>query len=135
MTIASDIEDISFLHWVAGRSKLGPQIGLSLPSFSGRTADEPEMLRYVCRLSTNARLTKPLKLAFQRQPDDEGNLEGMEAILGGRPVVTIAFDNMTMVVQQPVPVLEKLDKAHWQVQEANGANALVCDSKRMMLVS
>lgn len=42
----------------------GPRIDLSLPSFSGRTATVPDMLRYACRISANVRLCSPVAGEF-----------------------------------------------------------------------
>lgn len=128
-----------FSSW-SGHGRLGPRIRLSLPSFSGRTADEPEMLRYACQLDTNARLVKPLKVSFKAKSElsdtsREGSLEDIEAILGGKPVVAVAFDKMKMVVHQPVPVVEKLDQAQWQLQKDKQKDTVVSDGGRYLQVS
>ena len=118
----------------AGHGKHGPRISLSLPSFSGRTADEPNMLRYACQLSTNARIVKPLRVAFkteQRHSDQESKrLEDLKGILGGKPVLALAFDRMKMVVHQPVPLIEKLDKSQWQLEGGSAGPQAITGSQR-----
>lgn len=78
------------------------------------------MLRYACQLSTNARIVKPLQVAFKDEHSrtDHGNkrLEDLQAVLGGKPVLAIAFDRMRMVVHQPVPVIDKLHESQWQLE-------------------
>ena len=92
------------------------------------------MLRYACHLSTNVRPIKPLRLAFscehEQSSDSEKSLEDMKGVLGGRPVLTLAFDRMTMVVHQPVPVIDKLENTQWLLDEDNKGGALARDSKR-----
>ena len=81
------------------------------------------MLRYACHLSTNARMVKPLQIAFRnehpRSDQENTRLEDLKAILGGKPVLALAFDRMKMVVHQPVPLIEKLDNSQWQLGGAD----------------
>jgi len=81
----------------------GPRIKLSLPSFSGCTPELPKLLKYACRLDTNVRPVKPLKLHFEAEEDPE-NDELMTAVLKGRPLCSLLFDDMTMSVNPPTMI-------------------------------
>jgi hypothetical protein len=89
---------------------------LSLPSFSGLTPAEPSMLRYACHLSANVRKVPPLRLALlPPQPQSCG--EDLAGLLGGRPVLCLAFDNMKMIVHKPLPV--PLRRGVWKMTEGH----------------
>ena len=92
------------------------------------------MLRYACHLSTNARILKPLQVSFRseqpRSDQENGNLEDLRAILGGKPILALAFDRMKMVVHQPVPLIEKLDKSQWQLEGADAGHLPSTSSQR-----
>lgn len=92
------------------------------------------MLRYACHLSTNVRPIKPLKVNFygKRGAKSEGmsHPEDMQSILGGRPVMALAFDRMEMVVHEPLPVIEKLNRDRFQLQEADDARLIVSGRRR-----
>lgn len=113
-----------------GVGRAGPRIKLSLPSFSGRTAESPNMLQYACHLATNVRLVQPLAISFDRSHETNsearnGSLEELRGVMGGRPVLALAFDKMEMIVHQPLPVPEKLPSVMWQVQETDPCPQLV----------
>ena len=40
----------------------GPRIRMTLPSFSGATAECPDLLHYACQLCTNVRVVRPAHL-------------------------------------------------------------------------
>lgn len=87
----------------------GPKIHLTLPSFrskcvshsflillcSGCTTDVPDLVKYACQLSTFVRPVKPLKLHFEEESDPE-NDELMTAVLKGRPLCSLLFEDMTV---------------------------------------
>jgi hypothetical protein len=81
----------------------GPKIQMFLPSFSGATPDHPELLKYSLRLFTRVRFLKPVKLRFPETRSDEERTssEVMDGVLGGRPLLCMAFDNMEMEVEPP----------------------------------
>ena len=97
-------------------SPQGPRISLSLPSFSGLTADSPGLLQYACDMMTNVRICRPARLSFAlpdedasaQQPkklgDAEATPENLQAVLSGRPLITICFDNFVMSVGEPLPL-------------------------------
>ena len=95
---------------------MGPRIKLTLPSFSGRTPDCPGMLRYACLLSTNVRLVPPLLVSCRGEPenDEQRSLEDLSGILGGRPVLSLAFDRMEMTVHKPVEIVSR--EEDWELQ-------------------
>ena len=62
---------------------------------SGCTPDLPKLLKYTCRLTTNIRPVVPLKLKFEKEEDRE-NDELMTAVLKGRPLCALLFDDMTV---------------------------------------
>jgi len=93
-------------------------MNLSLPSFSGLTREEPSMLRYACHLSANVRKVFPLSLTLP-PPQQQPNGEDLGGLLGGRPVLCLAFDNMKMVVHKPQPVPQRPRSEIWG-QEDDG---------------
>ena len=42
--------------------RAGPRIRMTLPSFSGATAECPDLLHYACRLCTNVRAVQPARV-------------------------------------------------------------------------
>lgn len=64
------------------------------------------MLSYACHLSANVRKVAPLLLTLP-PPQQQPGGEDLAGLLGGRPVLCLAFDNMKMVVHKPVPVLQR----------------------------
>ncbi|KAK9816601.1 hypothetical protein WJX72_002599 [[Myrmecia] bisecta] len=84
----------------AGKGWPGPRVHMVLPSFSGNTPDHPGLLKYGVQLRANVRPVKPahVQAATPRTKQDE---EAMGLILGGRPVLTLAFEDMEMSVAEP----------------------------------
>eukprot|EP00897_Mesotaenium_endlicherianum_P007944 jgi/Mesen1/7178/ME000037S06536 len=112
----------------------GPRIRMSLPSFSGRTKLQPELLNYYCGLACRIRVVTPIKLelpphahssADPNAPPEpkiggstscSGGLldangsrqltlqEELLAIIATKPVLALQFDDMTMSVAAPVRV-------------------------------
>lgn len=85
----------------AGKGWKGPRLRLSLPSFSGNTADHPGLLQYACRLTTNIRPSAAVRVhttGFAAEDD----MEVMAGVLGGRPVLALCFEDMEMKVHAPV---------------------------------
>ncbi len=82
-----------------------PRIQMFLPSFSGATPEYPGLLKYSLKLMTHVRFLKPvsLRLPDERHEDDHSSGEVLDAVLGGKPLLCMAFDNMEMVVQPPEP--------------------------------
>lgn len=83
----------------------GPPLRLSLPSFSGGTADHPGLLKYSCDLATRVRLVSPAVVQVPRPlgpagaEDSSSCCDGgelMAAVLGGKPLIAMAFDDMVV---------------------------------------
>jgi|APGre2960657404_1045060.scaffolds.fasta_scaffold48048_1 hypothetical protein len=86
----------------------GPRLTLWLPSFSGGTPEHPGLLMYSCRLLTNVALLRPLRLGL---PGAEAAAAAasageaqMDAVLGGAPLLALAFSDMHMSVGAPTPL-------------------------------
>ncbi|DBA85144.1 TPA: hypothetical protein ACH3X2_005862 [Trebouxia sp. C0005] len=84
----------------AAKGWKGPRLKLSLPSFSGNTAEHPRLLQYACRLSTNIRPTAAARVHVSGSEEDN-DMEVMAGVLGGRPVLALCFENMEMKVHAP----------------------------------
>lgn len=82
-----------------------PRIQMNLPSFSGATPEYPGLLKYSLKLMTHVRFLKPVSLWLpdERHEDDHSSGEVLDAVLGGKPLLCMAFDNMEMMVQPPEP--------------------------------
>ena len=85
-----------------------PTIQMFLPSFSGATPEYPGLLKYSLKLMTGVRFLRPLDVSVGGDVDveEQGRRQGgggelLEAVLGGRPLVCMAFENMVMEVQPP----------------------------------
>lgn len=82
-----------------------PKIQMCLPSFSGATPDCPGLLKYSLKLTAHIRPLPPAKVTFplERPAGERSSAEVLDAVLGGRPLLCLAFDNMHMEVQPPEP--------------------------------
>ena len=84
---------------------MGPRIKLSLPSFSGGTIQCPHLLKYSCDLQTNVMLLPPALVqgscGVKEQDRSIADLEDLGSVLGGKTVLTLAFDQMEMRVEEP----------------------------------
>eukprot|EP00887_Chlorella_sp_A99_P008182 scaffold12.g8182.t1 len=80
-----------------------PPIRMFLPSFSGGTPEHLGLLKYSLRLEAHIRPVAPLRVTFPagRPPAERSSLEALEAVLGGRPLVCLAFEQMEMEVAEP----------------------------------
>lgn len=107
-----------------GGGARGPRVRLSLPSFSGATPEHPGLLRYACQLAARVRLSpcagvqarSPALLcsafpdlcpplisacAAQAERSHEDDADPLAAVLSGRPVLALTFDDLEMRVEQP----------------------------------
>jgi hypothetical protein len=82
-----------------------PRLRLSLPSFSGCTPRVPGLLEYSLRLVTRIRFVKPVGVALPAGRRGAAGAEdgALRAVLGGRPLLCIAFDDLVMHVAAPRP--------------------------------
>ncbi|GBG69248.1 hypothetical protein CBR_g3946 [Chara braunii] len=94
---------------------------LSLPSFSGRTEMQPDLLKYSCKMDCRlmSMFPSPVKLlshaankadrggegTSNQMPDD---MQDLVAIVGGKRLLSISFHEMTMTVQAPKRVTKPL---------------------------
>ncbi|GAQ77960.1 hypothetical protein KFL_000060250 [Klebsormidium nitens] len=88
----------------------GPRIKMYLPSFSGKTDLQPDMLKYSCELRCNVR---PVAAARVEAPKASGRPEAdsaLRSVLLGRPVFSLVFDNMEMSVEAPIVVANHIEK-------------------------
>ncbi len=78
----------------------GPRIQLSLPSFSGGTSEHPSLLSYACALHTNVRAVPGIRVRCP-EPSDDGEAAGesLAGLFKGRPLLTLHFDDMAMLVR------------------------------------
>lgn len=122
---------------------LGPRMRLSLPSFSGGTAEHPSLLEYSCDLQTSVMPVRPMTIQLhhggegapaapagavaaagegelerrrrrerrrqwpfgRREAEEGGGTSGgevLDALLRGKPLVTLAFSDMVMKVEEPI---------------------------------
>ncbi|GBF90992.1 hypothetical protein Rsub_03847 [Raphidocelis subcapitata] len=112
---------------VATAGFLGPRLRLSLPSFSGGTAEHPGLLKYSCDLQTAVMPVSPIAIDLHHSGGGDGQQherereqqrwrpwgrreqaagggggEAVDALLCGRPLVTLAFSDMVMKVEEPL---------------------------------
>ncbi|PSC74653.1 hypothetical protein C2E20_2385 [Micractinium conductrix] len=80
-----------------------PKIQMSLPSFSGATPDHPPLLKYRLKLTAFVRPLAPARVSFpaERAEGERRSDEVLDAVLGGCPLLCLAFDGMRMEVQPP----------------------------------
>lgn len=107
-----------------GESEMaGPEIKISLPSFSGGTVDHPGFLKYACDLVTRVRISPPIRLSFP-QTEEKGrgapSAESMVTVMSGRPLLTLAFDDFVMKVGSPVAITVGEGQSQRQKADSKG---------------
>lgn len=80
-----------------------PTIQMFLPSYSGATPTCPDLLKYSLRMFTKVRIVPPVKIKIPEKENglELNTLEAVGAVLGGRPLLCMAFENMEMQVEAP----------------------------------
>lgn len=82
------------------------------------------MLHYTCHIDCRLRTIRPLKVTSSQERKSENNADsGIESesenfveMIGRRPVMAIAFDDMEMTVQEPRVLPDKLSsKSAWDI--------------------
>lgn len=76
---------------------------LQLLPRSGGTPDFPALIKYSCDLMTNVRFVAPARVSVPEDSTDAQpgrSRELMSAVLGGKPVLTMAFDDMVVSATQ-----------------------------------
>jgi hypothetical protein len=86
----------------------GPRLSLQLPNYSGGTAACPQLLKYTCQLKTRVRLLHTTQRLKPVGAGDVGHMEDVSSVLHSQPLLTLAFDDMHMSVEQPQIVRDSL---------------------------
>ncbi|CAD6213097.1 unnamed protein product [Miscanthus lutarioriparius] len=107
---------------------MGPAIRMSLPSFSGRTEDHPDLLKYSCQVECRVRPVKPARIWSprttepQEKSDGKINSSGSNVIddldaqsqsisvLLSRPIFALEFSSLRMHVDAPKIVVPHCKK-------------------------
>eukprot|EP01018_Ginkgo_biloba_P005434 Gb_11107 [translate_table: standard] len=114
------------------RTWMGPSIRMSLPSFSGRTEHQPQLLKYSCNMDCRIRMVEPAQVLVgntQYSSDIDHNksdttynckrnLNLMDttksdaqdlviSVLISRPILALVFEHMKLHVKAPTIVLPK----------------------------
>ncbi|PWZ54663.1 Protein NEOXANTHIN-DEFICIENT 1 [Zea mays] len=107
----------------------GPAIRMSLPSFSGRTVDHPDLLKYSCQVECRVRPVKPARIwsarttePQQEKSDGEVSSSGSSvaadldarshsiSVLLSRPIFALEFSSLRMHVDAPRTVVPHRDE-------------------------
>ncbi|XP_020226615.1 protein NEOXANTHIN-DEFICIENT 1 isoform X1 [Cajanus cajan] len=104
-------------HW------MGPTIRMSLPSFSGGTEYNPNLLKYSCKIECRVQALKPLKVSGPFPSTNEDTEQSLEdyggsshvaidhqnnaqnfstCVMLSKPILAIKFSEMKMQVEAPV---------------------------------
>ncbi|XP_042048706.1 protein NEOXANTHIN-DEFICIENT 1-like isoform X1 [Salvia splendens] len=93
---------------------MGPEIKMSLPSFSGRTEHNPHLLKYSCQIGCRVRAVSPAKVCgpFGSNMDGEGmdGDSGNEkrdlsiSVMLSKPILALEFNCLEMKVEAPTIV-------------------------------
>lgn len=96
---------------------MGPAIKISLPSFSGRTEYNSNLLKYSCKIECRVRAVKPAKASLSSsapRTDTEQSLEQQKAnspdsnlsvsVIMSKPILALEFSCLRMQVEAPVVV-------------------------------
>ncbi|XP_022764155.1 protein NEOXANTHIN-DEFICIENT 1-like isoform X2 [Durio zibethinus] len=110
--LITDVPTTKFNKW------MGPSITVSLPSFSGQTEYNPNLLKYSCRLACRVRAVRPAKVSGPsplrgRNCDSETtDLTAEELVDNGRnlsisvmlskPILALEFNCLEMQVEAPI---------------------------------
>ncbi|XP_014523161.1 protein NEOXANTHIN-DEFICIENT 1 [Vigna radiata var. radiata] len=118
ISLTSPVPSLSFDH------RLGPKIRMSLPSFSGATEYNPNLLKYSCQIECRVQALKPLKVSqsFNSTNDgaeqileDDGRSSSLVAenhkseaqnfstcVMLSKPLLALKFSQMKMQVEAPL---------------------------------
>ncbi|KEH38523.1 protein NEOXANTHIN-DEFICIENT 1 isoform X2 [Medicago truncatula] len=117
ISLTSAVPDLRFDRW------MGPTIKMSLPSFSGGTEFNPNLLKYSCQIECRVQAVKPLKVSRsfpltnvddkdqQSLQDYEGSIHMTKDhekqnfstyVMLSKPILALKFDQMKMQVEAPI---------------------------------
>ncbi|KAL8161737.1 hypothetical protein V2J09_013226 [Rumex salicifolius] len=100
---------------------MGPSVNMSLPSFSGRTKDNPCLLKYSCQMACRVRLVKPVRVIAPNTAAMEEETEQVDQTKGklqtdsthlsmlimlSKPVLALEFNSMNMNVEAPLVIAD-----------------------------
>ncbi|KAK9276526.1 hypothetical protein L1049_006060 [Liquidambar formosana] len=100
---------------------MGPAIKMSLPSFSGRTEYNPNLLKYSCQIECRVRAVKPARVSGPspaQKNDTEQSMDSRTAehledgrnlsisVLLSKPILALEFSCLKMKVEAPIVVLK-----------------------------
>lgn len=106
-------------HGLKFNEWMGPAIRMCLPSFSGRTEYNPNLLKYSCQIECRVRAVQPARVTGQSQPTEETdkdqsateelsvhgrNLRNTIAVMLSKPVLALEFNCLQMQVEAPIVV-------------------------------
>ncbi|CAN1357437.1 Protein NEOXANTHIN-DEFICIENT 1 [Linum perenne] len=119
----TNICNISLTSLVPGikvDQSIWPMMTLSLPSFSGRTEYNPNLLKYSCNLKCRIRPVKPATASSIRMQDwEEAEAEAADknpnltqSILLSTPILALEFSSLEMKVGAPIVVSDFSKKSN-----------------------
>ncbi|XP_021277679.1 protein NEOXANTHIN-DEFICIENT 1 [Herrania umbratica] len=112
--LITDVPTPRFNKW------MGPSITMSLPSFSGQTEYNPNLLKYSCRITCRVRAVRPAKVSGPSplkdrdcdlettdftpdEPVDNGRNLSISVLLS-KPILALEFNCLDMQVEAPIIV-------------------------------
>ncbi|CAI8593325.1 unnamed protein product [Vicia faba] len=115
ISLTSPVSALKFDRW------MGPTIKMSLPSFSGGTEFNPNLLKYSCQIECRVQPVKPLKVTreFSLTNVDDKEQQSLQDYGGGsshkneiqnlssyvmlsKPILALRFNQMRMQVETPM---------------------------------
>ncbi|OMO88794.1 hypothetical protein CCACVL1_08200 [Corchorus capsularis] len=111
--LVNDVRRPKFNKW------MGPSITMSLPSFSGQTEYNPNLLKYSCRIACRVRAVRPAKVtgASPSNNDKDGGSKTTDftaeelvdnarnlsiSVMLSKPVLALEFNCLEMQVEAPI---------------------------------
>ncbi|CAK8534906.1 unnamed protein product [Lathyrus sativus] len=102
---AADTCDTSLTSPVSSSRWMGPTIRMSLPSFSGGTEFNPNLLKYSCQIECRVKPVKPLKVSREfslTNVDDKEQQSLQDCVMLSKPILALRFSQMKMQVEAPI---------------------------------
>ncbi|KAK2422753.1 protein NEOXANTHIN-DEFICIENT [Trifolium repens] len=107
ISLTSTVPVLKFDRW------MGPTIKMSLPSFSGGTEFNPNLLKYSCQIECRVQPVKPLKVSRtlpltnvddkeQQSLQDYGKQNLSTYAMLAKPILALKFNQMKMQVEAPI---------------------------------
>ncbi|MCO5560485.1 hypothetical protein L7F22_014100 [Adiantum nelumboides] len=118
-------------HSLKEKQLIGPAISMSLPSFSGKTYDQPDLLKYSCRLKCSVKAVKPATITIPLMVEGAGGvgqdqtLKSILAILAAKPILALCFEKMVMHVEAPIVVAGNSTGSHTLTRKGVATSVIV----------